>query len=153
MTKSRPRSGQETGQSRVGLCGDTLSRPSRTVQNLGSASREIRTGSWRSASHKRSPVHKSNRAFVPLSTGKSPSRVPIAGLVLPTESPKAYRLDTRGEEGSVLGSNPGGVRINQDLQPQDPQRIVRAPQAPLNARSNRQGDDRTEQQAKDVSES
>jgi len=89
------RSGQEARQRRVGLCWDTRSRPSRTVANLGSASREIRTGSWRSASHKGSPAHKSKRAFVPLSTGNSPSRVPIAGLVLPTESPKAHGRDTR----------------------------------------------------------
>jgi len=52
------------------------------------------------------------------------------------------------EEGSVLGSNLGGVRTNQKLQPQDPLRIVRAPQNPLYARSNRQGDDRTKQQTK-----
>jgi len=85
----------ERDGSRVGVCWDTRSRPSRTNKTLGSALRKIRTGSWRSASRKGSPVHKSNRAFVPLSTGNSPSRLPIAGFGLPTESPKAHGRDTR----------------------------------------------------------
>ena len=69
--------------------------------------------------------------------------------------PKARKLtaETPGcEMGSVLGSNPGGVRTNQKLHPQDSLRIVRASQNPLFARSNPQGDDRTKQQTKVLSE-
>jgi len=85
-----------------------------------------------------------------------PAIVP-RGYRLPDWSsrPKARRLtaETPGcEEGSVLGSNPGGVRTNQKLHPQDSLRIVRASQNPLFAQSNRQGDDRTKQQTKVLSE-
>jgi len=51
-------------------------------------------------------LNKSNRALVPLSTGNSPSRVPIAGLVLPAESPKAHGRDTRGWGGIRPGKQP-----------------------------------------------